>query len=224
LVGYSTNNREGLFQHYLYKDSYGKGADQNFWNFGLKGQLTYKLNGRMFLMYNGAYYSQAPFLNDIFINARNSNAVSPNIQSTIINANDLSYIISAPSFKLRLTGYLINTMNDTNVQRYFANGISFNTLDDAGQEIQGDNQAMVTQVLSNVNTRNMGVELGIQVKITPTLTASGLASIGQYTYTNNPKLYFASDAMGVFYDYNKQGELVRSEYKDLGESTLKIIK
>ncbi|MHC6197909.1 carboxypeptidase regulatory-like domain-containing protein [Elizabethkingia miricola] len=224
LVGYSTNNREGLFQHYLYKDSYGKGADQNFWNFGLKGQLTYKLNGRMFLMYNGAYYSQAPFLNDIFINARNSNAVSPNIQSTIINANDLSYIISAPSFKLRLTGYLINTMNDTNVQRYFANGISFNTLDDAGQEIQGDNQAMVTQVLSNVNTRNMGVELGIQVKITPTLTASGLASIGQYTYTNNPKLYFASDAMGVFYDYNKQGELVRSEYKDLGESYLKDYK
>lgn len=224
LVGYSTNSREGLFKHYLYEDSYGKSAAQNFWNLGLKGQITYKLNGRMFFVYNGAYYSQAPFLNDIFVNPRTSNIVSPNIRSTVIDANDLSYIVSAPSFKLRLTGYITNTQNDTEIQRYFADGISFSTLDDQGQQIQGDTRAMVSQVLSNVNKRNMGVEVGVQVKITPTLTASGLASIGQYTYTNNPRLYFASDAMGVFYDYNQQGQLTRSEYKDLGISHLKNYK
>ncbi|WP_407475324.1 carboxypeptidase regulatory-like domain-containing protein [Elizabethkingia anophelis] len=224
LVGYSTNSREGLFSHYLYDNSYGESGAQNFWNFGMKGQLTYKLNGRMFFVYNGAYYSQSPFLNDIFINPRANNTVAPNIRSTVIDANDLSYIISAPNFKLRLTGYITNSQNDTEIQRYFADGISFNTLDAQGQEIEGDNRAMVTQVLSNVNKRNMGVEMGIQVKITPTLTASGLASIGQYTYTNNPKLYFASDAMGTFFDYNNKGELERRDYRDLGESYLKNYK
>lgn len=178
----------------------------------------------MFFVYNGAYYSQSPFLNDIFINPRANNTVAPNIRSTVIDANDLSYIISAPNFKLRLTGYITNSQNDTEIQRYFADGISFNTLDAQGQEIEGDNRAMVTQVLSNVNKRNMGVEMGIQVKITPTLTASGLASIGQYTYTNNPKLYFASDAMGTFFDYNNKGELERRDYRDLGESYLKNYK
>ena len=53
LVGYSTNSREGLFSHYLYDNSYGESGAQNFWNFGMKGQLTYKLNGRMFFVYNG---------------------------------------------------------------------------------------------------------------------------------------------------------------------------
>ncbi|QCX53090.1 carboxypeptidase regulatory-like domain-containing protein [Elizabethkingia sp. JS20170427COW] len=224
LAGYSTNNREGLFKHYLYDSSYGKSADQNFWSLGLKGSLTYRINGRMFLTYNGAYYSQAPYMNDIFINARNSSAVSPNITSTIVNANDISYIISAPNLKLRLTGYLINKMKDTNVQRYLANGVTLNTLDESGQEILGDNQAMVTQVLSDVNTRNIGVELGVQVKITPTLTANGLASIGQYTYTNNPTLYFASDAVGVFRELNSQGQLVASEYKNMGKAYLKDYK
>ena len=66
---------------------------------------------------------------------------------------------------MRLTGYITNSQNDTEIQRYFADGISFNTLDAQGQEIEGDNRAMVTQVLSNVNKRNMGVEMGIQVKL-----------------------------------------------------------
>ena len=56
LAGYSTSFREGHYNNYLYKDSYGKGGDQNFWNFGLKGQVIYKMNGRNFLVYNGAYF------------------------------------------------------------------------------------------------------------------------------------------------------------------------
>ncbi|WP_373781572.1 carboxypeptidase-like regulatory domain-containing protein, partial [Kaistella sp.] len=131
LAGYSTSFREGHYNHYLYKDSYGKGGDQNFWNFGLKGQVIYKMNGRNFLVYNGAYFSQAPFLEDLFINPRVNGSTAPNIENTLINANDLSYVINSPFFKMRLTGYLIDTQNDTNVQRFFADGIQ---LSSAGQD------------------------------------------------------------------------------------------
>ena len=211
LAGYSTSFREGHYNHYLYKDSYGKGGDQNFWNFGLKGQVIYKLNGRNFLVYNGAYFSQAPFLEDLFINPRVNGATAPNIKNAVVNANDLSYVINSPFFKMRLTGYLIDTQNDTNVQRFFADGIQ---LSSAGQDgtVTNVQSAFVTQIMSNVEKRNVGGELGVDVKILPTLSIQGLASYGQFTYKNDPNVYFASDAAGTFDN--------GLSYQDLGKAYL----
>ncbi|SKC02858.1 Carboxypeptidase regulatory-like domain-containing protein [Soonwooa buanensis] len=194
LAGYSTSSREGHFKHFLYKDSYGKSGDQNFWNFGMKGQAVYKVDGRNFIVYNGAYFSQAPFLEDLFINPRLNASTAPNIKNTIINANDLSYVMSTPFLKLRLTGYWVDTQNETNTQRFFADGIQFDS-DDSSKPIQS---AFLTQVMSNVEKRNIGLELGIDYKLTPTLSLQGLASVGQYTYNNDPTIYFSSDAVGEF--------------------------
>ena len=52
--------------------------------------------------------------------------------------------------------------------------------------------------MSNVEKRNIGLELGIDYKVTPTLSLQGLASVGQYTYNNDPTIYFSSDAVGEF--------------------------
>lgn len=221
LFGYTTNNREGLFEHYLYPSSYGKGGDKNFWNAGLKGQVSYRINGRNFLVYNGAYFSQAPYLNDIYFNARVSAVATPDIKNVIIDANDLSYVLNTPVVKLRLTGYIVNTQNDTSVQRYFAQGIKLTTLTEAGDQAPVQDGAFITQVLANANKRNMGIELGTQVKITPSLTASGLVSLGQYTYTNNPTVYFASDAIGTFREVNAQGNIVSRSYTNMGTATIK---
>lgn len=208
LAGYSTNSREGLFKHYLYEDSYGKSGDQNFWNFGLKGQVIYKLDGRNFFVYNGAYFSQAPFLEDLFINPRVNSSVAPNITNTVINANDLSYVINSPFFKMRLTGFLVDTQNDTNVQRFFADGIQ---LQNADTEVAVQS-AFVSQIMSNVDKQNMGAELGLDVKVSPTLSLQGLASYGQYIYKNDPNVYFASDATGTFANGNS--------FTDLGKAHL----
>jgi hypothetical protein len=211
LAGYSTSSREGLFKHYLYDDSLGKSADFNFWNFGLKGQAIYKLNGRNFFVYNGAYFSQAPFLEDLFINPRVNSATAPGIKNTVVNANDLSYVVNTPFFKMRLTGFLVDTQNDTNVQRFFADGIQLQSASADGT-LQNVQSAFVTQIMSNVEKRNMGGELGIDVKILPTLSLQGLASYGQYTYRNDPNVYFASDAAGTFDNGNA--------YLDLGKAYL----
>ncbi|MCD9618760.1 carboxypeptidase-like regulatory domain-containing protein [Chryseobacterium gleum] len=221
LFGYTTNSREGLFQHYLYESSYGKGADQNFWNAGIKGQVTYKINGRNFLVYNGAYFSQSPFLNDIYFNTRVSGVTTPGIKNVVVDANDLSYVISTPIIKLRLTGYLVNTQNETSVQRYFAQGVKLTNLTESGDQAPIQDGAFITQVLAGANKRNMGIELGAQVKLTPTLTASGLLSLGQYTYTNNPTVYFASDAVGTFRELDGNGNIVSRSYTNMGEATLK---
>ena len=212
LAGYSTSSREGHYNHYLYKDSFGKSPNYDFWNFGLKGQVTYRIDGRNFLVYNGAYFNQAPFLEDLFINPRVNSSTAPDIDNTIINANDLSYVINSPFFKMRLTGYLVDTQHDTNVQRFFADGIQLASASTDG-EVTNVQSAFVTQIMSNVDKRNMGAELGVDVKILPTLSVQGLASYGQFTYKNDPNVYFASDAAGTFAD--------GKAYQDLGKAYLK---
>ena len=205
LFGYSTSNREGLFQHYLYPNaSFGKSNDYNFWNYGLKGQVVYRINGRNFLVYNGAYFSQAPFLEDIFINPRVNNYSAPGVKNAKINANDLSYVISTPMMKIRLTGYLVDTQDDTVVQRFFADGLDIgSSTTEAGAVEDKTASAFVTQTMSNVDKRNMGAELGIDFKILPTLSFQGVANWGDYTYRNEPNVYFASDVIAA--PYNNYG-------------------
>ena len=224
MLGYSTSSREGLFKHYLYADSFGKSADQNFWNYGIKGQVLYKINGRNFLIYNGSFFSQAPFLDDIYINPRLNASVAPKLKNTIVNANDLSYVINSPLYKIRASIFLVDTHNETSVQRFFADGIQIedngpsggNDSNTGGQYVQS---AFVTQVMSNVEKRNMGAELGADIKILPTLSFQGAASYGQYTYKNDPNVYFASDNVGVFSNglsYTEFGKSYIKNYRQGG--------
>ncbi len=215
LLKHSSSSREGLFDHYLYDNSFGKSEDYNFLDYGLKGNLVYRINGRHFLVYNGAVFSKAPYLKDIFINARTNSAVTPHLKSTTYYANDLSYVVATPYVKMRLTGYLIDSQNETSVQRFYADGIEFETTNSDGtpKEIR---QAFITQVMSNIEKRNMGAELGLQVKLTSSLSFQGLASYGQNTYRNNPNVYFASDAVGTF---EENGET--KSFGNLGKSYLK---
>jgi len=198
LLGYSVTSREGLFKNYLYQNnSSGESEDYKYLNYGIKGQMIYRLNGRNFFVYNGAYFSQAPFAEDIFINPRVNNYTVPNIQNAIISAHDISYVISAPFVKMRATGYMVSTQNDTSVQRFFADGLALNV-----SEAETENKtasAFVTQTMSNVNKRSMGAELGIDVKVFPTLSLQGVASWGEYKYTNNPNVYISSDVMAAPY-------------------------
>jgi hypothetical protein len=90
---------------------------------------------------------------------------------------------------------LVDTQNETNVQRFFADGIQLNNTNPDGSVSQVQS-AFVTQVMSNVEKRNMGAELGVDVKILPTLSVQGLASYGQFVYRNNPDVYLVSDASG----------------------------
>lgn len=212
LFGYSTSYREGNFKHFLYQRSGQRSKNHEFLDYGLKGQITYKIDGRNFLVYNGAYFSKAPFLEDLFINPRLSNTTAPNIKNTLVNANDLSYVLASSFVKMRLTGFLIDTQNDTTVQRFFADGIQLTNVAEDGTTgtVQS---AFVTQVMSNVERRNMGAELGLEVKITPTLTFQGLANYGEYTYRNNPNVYFVSEAVGRYKD--------GLAYEEFGKSYLK---
>src|SRR5690606_3150296 len=108
-AGYTSVFRDGKYRHEQYLDnSKGKSKTYNFFDFGTKAQVLYKLNGRNFFQLNALYASNAPTIDEIFPNARsNDYTIDENnylqngnyLTSSKILSTDLSYILRAPRVK-----------------------------------------------------------------------------------------------------------------------------
>lgn len=181
-VSRTTHQREGLYQNGRFVDnSLGLSEKLDFTNYGLKGGLTYKITGRHLVDANVAYITQAPTIRNSFSNSRENNTTVENLQSEKIFSTDFSYIVRSPIITSRLTAYYTNIKDATEISFYFADGVG------------GDNTAFVQEILSGIEKNHIGLELGIEAQVTSTIKLKGAASIGQFTYANNPDLYLTSD-------------------------------
>jgi hypothetical protein len=179
----SSYQREGLYKNGYYpSNSFGKSEKTNFDNFGFKGGLTYKLTGKNFIDFNGIYMTKAPNTKDVFPNSRVNNDITPNITHETIKSVDLSYIIKTPKFKARFTGYFSETLNSTDINFYYADGLG------------ASNGAFVSEVVTGINKKNRGIEAGLEYQLTSTIKLTGVAAYGDYTITNNPNVTVNSDA------------------------------
>jgi len=184
--------RDGLYRNGLYaNNSYGKSETVSFENFGFKGGLTYKINGRNMVVFNALRMTQAPTLRNTFPNARLNNVIVDGLTSEIVTGGDLSYVIRAPKLKARLTGFYNTTQNSVETSFFYGEGI----FDDTSNT--GADNAFVAETVTNISKRMMGGELGIEYNLTSTITVKGAASIGQYIYTNNPNVSVNNDALAV---------------------------
>ncbi|MBT8265746.1 MAG: TonB-dependent receptor [Bacteroidia bacterium] len=185
-VGKTSYQRNGLFEngYYLGNASFGKSKKLDFTTYGVKGGLTYKISGRHLIDLNGSYFTKAPTIRNSFSNSRQNNNVVSGLTEETVNSIDASYIYRSSLVKARLTGFYTNFSDGTDIGFYF-------TEDLAGLGIEED--AFVQEVTTNIEKRHVGVELGIEAQVTPTIKLKAAASIGQYTYQNNPNLYLTSD-------------------------------
>ncbi|WP_405574200.1 carboxypeptidase regulatory-like domain-containing protein [Winogradskyella sp. Asnod2-B02-A] len=168
-------------------NSYGKGDKLEFTGIGAKAGLTYKITGKHLLSFNGGYITKAPSIRNTYTNSREShdyvgkiNGVNnPNINITeeTITSFDASYIFRSPIVSAKLTGFY-TTIEDANEISFFFT--------------QGSTTGFIQEVLSGVDKEHFGGELGIEAQVTPTIKLKGAASVGQYTYSNNPDLYVTS--------------------------------
>ncbi len=187
---YSESYRDGQFRNHFFatgNGSKGKSDVYDATDYGVKAKVTYKINGKNFIVYNGAYFSLAPTLNEIFVNPRTANLITPNIENQLINSNDLSYIIRGQVLKLRLTGYYTTMQKATEISRYY--------FDISGSNIDEGN-ALAAEVLTNLNKTYKGIELGAEVKVTPTISVTAVGSYGDYKVTNNPDVATYDDQNG----------------------------
>jgi hypothetical protein len=95
----------------------------------------------------------------------------------------LSYIYRSPIVKARLTGFYNTIQDQTDINFFFTESV---------RDADGDG-LFVQEVLTGIESRRAGVEIGIEAQITPTIKLKGAASMAQYVFTNNPNQYFTSD-------------------------------
>ena len=118
---------------------------------------------------------------------------------------DGSYIYRSPIIKARLTGYYTKIQDASEVNFYYADGVS-----GIGRNLS---TAFVQEVLTDIDKRHVGAELGIEAQVTPTIKLKGAAAYGQFTYDNNPNLYLTSD------DFDEElnfGQAYLKDYKISG--------
>tara|TARA_S200000501_G_scaffold133786_1_gene126575 strand:- start:27 stop:2588 length:2562 start_codon:yes stop_codon:yes gene_type:complete len=190
----TTYQRDGIFENEANADnSSGKGDEISFDGYGVKAGISYKFSGKHILDFNSAYLQKAPSIRNTFTNSRvNHNVVGSDINGLIndspiteekIMSFDANYIFRTPIFTGRLTGFYSEVKDANEISFYYADGL-------VGFE---DDSEFIQEILQGIDKKYFGVEFGVEAQIIPTVKLKGAASIGQYTYDNNPYLYLGAD-------------------------------
>ncbi|PSR12488.1 MAG: TonB-dependent receptor [Bacteroidetes bacterium] len=178
-IGQSKYWRDGKVANGKFPDSsFGESEKLSFTEVGAKGGLTYKINGRNYLLVNAAYQTKAPYTQDAFTSPRTRNQVVSNLTEEKILSLEGGYLLRSPKFKARAMGYL------TRFEDQIFNRSLF--LDRVVQNAAGTSGGFVNYIMQGINSQHAGLELAVEVNVTPALRATAVAAIGQYIYTNRP--------------------------------------
>lgn len=161
------NMRNGMFPD----QSFGESERQNFTNLGGKAGLTYKIDGRNYLIANGYYQTRAPFFDNAYVSPRTREQLVPNLTNEKILSAEAGYLLRAPNVKARAVGYLTQFRDQIRILRFY------------NDDLEG---AFVNYVITGQDRRHAGVELALEAKITPSLKLTGVAALGQYVYNARP--------------------------------------
>lgn len=192
--------RNGIYKNGAYpENSFGKGNQIDFLGFHFKAGGVYKYSGRNLIKLNIGYLQQPPYSRNVFTNVRYNHNIVPKIRSENKFSTDVSYEFRSPKLKVQCTGYFTNFYNGSQVSFTYADGL------------KNDEADFVSQILSGIDKRHVGVEFGLEWKPVETVKLFSVAAIGDFTFQNNPDIYIESD-------------LYQSENSEFGKTYLKNFK
>ncbi|MDT8347607.1 MAG: carboxypeptidase-like regulatory domain-containing protein, partial [Flavobacteriaceae bacterium] len=125
-ISRTTYQRTGIFENGNFQGSrsFGKGEEVDFTDYGVKGGFTYKVTGRHLIDVNAGFITQAPFIRNVFSNARQNHDIVDGIDSEEITTVDASYIFRGTKLKAKVTGFYSEFANGTNVGFYFTEDLT----------------------------------------------------------------------------------------------------
>lgn len=169
-LGVTSMMRKGLQQRGLFPtNSYGESDTKKFFNYGFKLGGVYSVTGNHFLEANMALMQQAPYFRNIFISPRTRNSYVTDPKPEKIYSGDLSYNIRLPWLRGRITGFYTRINDQTR-------GMSF----------YDDSQGSFSNLsITGIDTEYAGLEVGMEAKLSPTLTATGAFTYGRYRYASD---------------------------------------
>jgi outer membrane receptor protein involved in Fe transport len=177
------NVANGLFP----TNSKGDSKMINSFNYGVKGGLQGKINGRNYLYANAMYQTIAPTFRDAFVSPITRNVVLPNLKSEKVYSVEAGYIYKAP--KLSIKANFFYTQFIDGIQNYTYYSDFYRT--------------QVNYSLSGISKRHLGGELGVNWDIWKGISVNAVANVGKYTYTSRPSAFVTKDNNATAIETNK---------------------
>ncbi|MFD2966332.1 TonB-dependent receptor [Sphingobacterium bambusae] len=165
--------------------SYGRGEKYTFFDYTLKGGLTYKINGRHYLSANTSYATEAPIPDRAYAMPRVTDQVVKGLSSSKIFASDINYTFSMPRLSGRISAFQTNFYDQLERMAYY----------------HDSERTFVFHNLTGVNRVHRGVEAAATYRLDDNWNFDFIGTMGEYYYSNNP--------MGVMNSEN--GKLVDVE-------------
>lgn len=171
-LSYTDFHRKGYMMNGRYPDnSYGRGDNHSFVDYGMKAGLTYKINGRHFITANIGYMTEAPMVEKAYISPRISDFTSDDMKSAGIFTADLSYVFSMPSIHGRVSLFQTSFFDQMMRSSYY----------------HDSERTFVNHLLTGVDKVHRGVELGFNYKLNDNWNFDFAGTVAQYYYNNNPE-------------------------------------
>lgn len=174
--------RVGYTKYGLYpNNSYGTSARHNFYDYSVKGGISYKLLSGNYFFANASYITKAPFFEKAYQSPKTRDFVQNNLRSENVGSVEAGYVLNSPRLRFRATGYYT----------IFRHGL------DVISAYSDEFHTFVNYGLSNIGKTHMGVELGVDYKIYKGLSINAAASIGRFYYDTRQDVVITSDNNSV---------------------------
>ncbi|HAF29585.1 MAG TPA: hypothetical protein DCG75_11100 [Bacteroidales bacterium] len=171
-------NRTGNMRVGKFPDnSYGDSEKQSFLNYNINGGLTYKITGRHIVYANGAYVTRAPYFDDAYVSPRTRDQLVDGLTDEKIMSFDVNYLARLPYITGRFSAYYTTFKDQTDVMSFYHDGY----------------RNFVNYAITGMDKEHIGIELGLEGKVTSTITLSAAASLGQFTYSSRPNVSISRD-------------------------------
>lgn len=170
--------RIGNMRNGLYPDnSFGKSNWNFYTHYGMKAGITYKINGRKFIYFHFAIVSKPPFFENVYISPATRDISQENNSCENIQALETGYLLHAPKINFRISSYLTVFRNGMDIKTFYHDGYG----------------NLVNYALSGINQLHAGIEAGLEWKPAERFTLTGVASLGNYQFTNRPQIAVSID-------------------------------
>lgn len=161
-------------------NSLGDSEVQSLYGGRAKAGATYKLNGRNYVFSNAGYYSNIPYFRNIFVSPRTRFELVQDFTNEQIFSYEGGFIHNSPLLNARLVYY------DTRFNNLIENRNFF--LDQDLVLTDGSSGQFINYIVKNIDRRHRGIEASVEVKLSPEFRMGMVAAIGEYIYTDRPRV------------------------------------
>ena len=175
-------SRNGKYLNNVFSNSLGKSEAINEEGYGLKSMITWKINGRNYIRWNGVYQQLPNRFDQVFVNPQWRADVLSVKDQTKISFMDLTYYYRSPGFKFQVSGYYTQ-IKDQIVNKNFY-------LDEqleAGSNAELTDGGLINAFYTDLDEQHIGFESSVEYDLGKGFELGLVYNLGDHMYTSRPE-------------------------------------